>query len=408
MHLKIALVFIFILVHLHWSCTVDICQPGDDCKNQDVYDKTVTAIPEQFKDGADVIFFVNSQIPVIPKGVLSKNPQIKKIKFLSTSTHSVAVGAFEGLPDITLTLHNNQLVSLPDVLFGEMSKITELSLSCNNLTHFPTGVFSPLKKLKKLDLSSNQFSMISADFFESLEKLTDLNLQNNNIASLKQEDFEKRQSLSSLTLGNNKLQSLPGDVFDALPKLSKLYLNKNPWQCDCKLLPFFEWMKNNEDKIKSKPPEVCESPKNLLNQSITSLTEEQLICLTTSPTTTPLLTSTIPMTTLTNNNFNDHYFYHHGTINNCPCDDYIDSHHINSPNNNCDYNYINPQSYYKSRDNSNYLTTQHDYNNTFSHYTYGTFPLHGMVRFTFGGFPLGTVPGTFFSTTSVGVPSEPY
>ncbi len=32
--------------------------------------------------------------------------------------------------------------------------------------------------------------------------------------------------------------------------------------------------------------------------------------------------------------------------------------------------------------------------------TYGAFPLHGTarygsVRFTFGGFPLGTVPGTF-------------
>ncbi len=47
--------------------------------------------------------------------------------------------------------------------------------------------------------------------------------------------------------------------------------------------------------------------------------------------------------------------------------------------------------------------------------TYGAFPLHGTarygsVRFTFGGFPLGTVPGTwyFFSTTSAEVPSDPY
>ncbi len=37
---------------------------------------------------------------------------------------------------------------------------------------------------------------------------------------------------------------------------------------------------------------------------------------------------------------------------------------------------------------------------------------HGMVRYgsLLGGFPLGTVPGTwyFFSTTSAEVPSEPY
>uniref|UniRef100_A0A8C1SNQ0 LRRCT domain-containing protein n=1 Tax=Cyprinus carpio TaxID=7962 RepID=A0A8C1SNQ0_CYPCA len=207
------------------------------------------------------------QIPVIPKGVLSKNTQIKKIEFLGTSTHSVEVGQdlFVGFPSLKiLTLHNNQLTSLSNFLFEEMLKITELSLSHNNLTHLPTGVFSPLKMLKKLDLSSNQFSIISADFFEGLEKLTDLNLQDNNIESLKQEDFKKLKSLSMLKLGNNKLQSLPGEVFDALPKLRKLYLNKNPWKCDCNLLPFYEWMKNNMAKIRSKAPEVCEgrSPKS--------------------------------------------------------------------------------------------------------------------------------------------------
>ncbi len=45
-------------------------------------------------------------------------------------------------------------------------------------------------------------------------------------------------------------------------------------------------------------------------------------------------------------------------------------------------------------------------------HSYGAFPLHGTARYgsLLGGFPLGTVPGTwyFFSTTSVEVPSEPY
>ncbi len=43
---------------------------------------------------------------------------------------------------------------------------------------------------------------------------------------------------------------------------------------------------------------------------------------------------------------------------------------------------------------------------------YGAFPLHGTARYgsLLGGFPLGTVPGTwyFFSTTSAEVPSDPY
>ncbi len=43
--------------------------------------------------------------------------------------------------------------------------------------------------------------------------------------------------------------------------------------------------------------------------------------------------------------------------------------------------------------------------------SYGTFPLQGAmlhISLFWGGGSLGTVPGTFFSTTSVEVPSEPY
>ncbi len=45
--------------------------------------------------------------------------------------------------------------------------------------------------------------------------------------------------------------------------------------------------------------------------------------------------------------------------------------------------------------------------------TYGPFPLHGTarygsVRFTFGGFSTGYCTWYFFSTTSAGVPSDPY
>ncbi len=48
-----------------------------------------------------------------------------------------------------------------------------------------------------------------------------------------------------------------------------------------------------------------------------------------------------------------------------------------------------------------------------SHQANGAFPLHGTARYVrygslLGGFPLGTVPGTFFSTTSAEVPSDPY
>ncbi len=57
-------------------------------------------------------------------------------------------------------------------------------------------------------------------------------------------------------------------------------------------------------------------------------------------------------------------------------------------------------------------TLQKTFSETSSQY-YGTFPVHGTARygsvwFTFGGFSTGYSTCYFFSTTSAGVPSDPY
>ena len=118
------------------------------------------------------------------------------------------------------------------------------------------------------------------------------------IESLEPKHFENLTELYTLRLQNNKLRTLPEGIFDSLPNLYRVYLNDNPWHCDCNLISFSNWMKADIKKIRSLSPETCESPDSLKGQHLKSLTEDQLICLTTPATTTALPLTTVTSTTV--------------------------------------------------------------------------------------------------------------
>ncbi|KAL7891342.1 hypothetical protein AOLI_G00008180 [Acnodon oligacanthus] len=88
-----------ILLHLLCCCAAE---ESDVEPYQDVYDKDVTTIPAVLKDGSKEVFFIGSQIGVIPKGAFSKNPQLEKVEFLGTPTFSIEEGAFEGLEKLAI------------------------------------------------------------------------------------------------------------------------------------------------------------------------------------------------------------------------------------------------------------------------------------------------------------------
>merc|ERR1712167_139623 len=63
----------------------------------------------------------------------------------------------EGLYLKYLELNNNQLATLPELVFAGLASLKGLNLSSNQLATLPERVFAGLKSLKELDLRSNPF-----------------------------------------------------------------------------------------------------------------------------------------------------------------------------------------------------------------------------------------------------------
>ena len=86
-------------------------------------------------------------------------------------------------------MQGNDLSSLPDGVFDDLTNLHTLALYDNDLTALPDGVFDGLTKLRTLAISGNKLTALSGDVFTGLG------------------------GLASLVASNNKLTSLPDGVF---------------------------------------------------------------------------------------------------------------------------------------------------------------------------------------------------
>ncbi|XP_029472949.1 platelet glycoprotein Ib alpha chain-like [Rhinatrema bivittatum] len=181
-----------------------------------------------------------------------------------------------------------------------MPLLTHLDLSENNLTTLTNETFKSLSSLGKLIISKNKITTLPNGTFAGLNKVSELNLEMNNLQSLEPGIFSSLPALKTLNLQKNQLESVPEGIFDSLAKLSTLSLSDNPWLCDCHLHYLHNWISINRKKLKSSTKVQCENPDHLKGKTITSVTKDQLICLTTlSVSTSKALTTGKSTTTIT-------------------------------------------------------------------------------------------------------------
>ena len=101
-------------------------------------------------------------------------------------------------------MQGNDLSSLPDGVFDDLTNLDALALYDNDLAALPDGIFEQLTELSTLAISDNKLTALPGDVFTGLAGLTHL------VAS------------------NNKLTSLPDGVFAGMPKLQTVNLSGNP------------------------------------------------------------------------------------------------------------------------------------------------------------------------------------
>eukprot|EP00051_Salpingoeca_urceolata_P001480 m.41294 g.41294 ORF g.41294 m.41294 type:complete len:363 (+) comp11446_c1_seq1:797-1885(+) len=87
------------------------------------------------------------------------------------------------LPQLeALSLGGNEYTAMPSQLLG-LTNLTFLDLSNNNLESLPDAMFTELTELRGLDLDSNKFATL-APGFDKLTKLTHLSVQHNQLTML--------------------------------------------------------------------------------------------------------------------------------------------------------------------------------------------------------------------------------
>ncbi|XP_069618311.1 platelet glycoprotein Ib alpha chain [Ranitomeya imitator] len=145
-----------------------------------------------------------------------------------------------------LNLANNSLTKLPKVSL--LSALTKLHLSHNQISTIQENAFTGLKSLTMLELQHNQINSLSEEVFMALPSLNHLDLSYNQLWHLPDRLLSSSENLVILYLSGNQLTDIPDNFFDDLD-LGYVYLEKNPWNCNCALLYFKNWLEADEDRV---------------------------------------------------------------------------------------------------------------------------------------------------------------
>ncbi|XP_013386131.1 slit homolog 2 protein isoform X2 [Lingula anatina] len=152
---------------------------------------------------------------------------------------------------------------------------TELYLDDNNIRSIPYYIRS-LKRLVRVDLSYNELLTLPDTAFSNLTELSTLILSYNKLKCIQSTSFAGLKKLRILTLHGNDLSTIPFGSFDDLKALSQIAIGGNPLYCDCHLKWFSDWIKKEyiEPGIAS-----CAGPNRMKNKLVLTSQPRDFECL---------------------------------------------------------------------------------------------------------------------------------
>ncbi|XP_063233368.1 slit homolog 3 protein isoform X2 [Bacillus rossius redtenbacheri] len=113
---------------------------------------------------------------------------------------------FRGHGDlVNILLPNNDIQSLGNYAFRNLTKISLMDLSYNSIKVLPRCVFSGLQQLSNLKLAHNKISCVSTAMFQNLTMLRILDLSYNDIAGIDPSIFSMLNHLRVLFLNSNNI-----------------------------------------------------------------------------------------------------------------------------------------------------------------------------------------------------------
>ncbi|XP_053294425.1 carboxypeptidase N subunit 2 [Pleuronectes platessa] len=175
-----------------------------------------------------------------------------------------------------LNLKGNRLTELSSL--SRLTSLTNLVLSSNQLSSLPEDIFRNVTLLENLDLSENQLSLLPELIFYNLSAITSIHLHKNNLRRLEPKLFNDQWLMQQLYLSDNQLETLPPGLFDLFIVEHTVRLHGNPWRCDCHMWYLHDWVLRNNNIIQREDSVRCNSPDLLRQRVVASVDRDQLVC----------------------------------------------------------------------------------------------------------------------------------
>ncbi|KAJ8335077.1 hypothetical protein SKAU_G00407160 [Synaphobranchus kaupii] len=152
--------------------------------------------------------------------------------------------------------------------------VTELYLDGNQFTQVPVEL-SNYRHLTLIDLSNNQISTLSNQSFSNMSELLTLILSYNRLRCIPVKAFDGLKSLRLLSLHGNDIAVIPEGAFQDLSALSHLALGANPLYCDCHMHWLSEWVKSGY-----KEPGIarCAGPGEMTDKLLLTTPSKKFTC----------------------------------------------------------------------------------------------------------------------------------
>lgn len=243
-------------------------------------------------DGETIVkvYIANQKISHLLPDTVRNMVKLSEVKFDLCQIHGLHPGAFRNVPrltDVSITYNNisriqrdvfndlslerlrlsrNNIDSVQDQAFSNMSKLTHLYINDNligqwnrkwfnnspalvlldfqnnKLKSLPEKAFHYTRNLKKIFLGHNDIVSFEPNAFGGLEDLDHLDLSFNKLTMLDQNIFSKKVSIGSLLINGNRLNFLSTNFRNQV-LISKISIEGNPWKCSC-LNTIDNWLYN--------------------------------------------------------------------------------------------------------------------------------------------------------------------
>ncbi|XP_040205948.1 trophoblast glycoprotein [Rana temporaria] len=278
-----------------WSQAEQQCPASCECseaaRTVKCINKNLNKVPTNLPSYVTNLFITRNNIESLQEGTF--NQTLSDLTSLSLSTnHLQELGShvFKNLPSLRqLDLSNNELENVSPLLFqvapSLSSPLLELNLrsSLYNLSMITLMADAlqngGLRNLQKLDLSGNNLLYVPDGIFGSMPNLKHLDLSNNSLLSFQDGVFANLSHLQTLDLRQNSLKYLKNTTLLEFPSHTGLsvFLSDNSWVCDCNIEPFYRWLKETT-VVKNSSGLVCSSPENMRDTQVIALNIPELDC----------------------------------------------------------------------------------------------------------------------------------